>query len=131
MRTLKPTTGFFLAALLLAAVPAAAFDMDLEVKNDISKWAKIEKPTNARDFVDRVVSYQRFVPNPGQGHVFPVFINTHNYLTCPNSDKKVILSDVKRVSWERRRGIAVLGFFFDKPGCEKPTFHMEPIFGDV
>lgn len=122
-------SGLLLATLLLSAVPAAAFDIDLKVADGVEKVMHVDKPTQGRDFVEHVASYVRIEPK-GKNRVFPVFINTHNYLTCPDSEKKTPVNDVKQVSFDRRSGVTVLGFFFDKPACDNPTFHMEPILGD-
>lgn len=131
MRTFRSRSGLLLAILLLSAAPAAAFDIDLKLSNDVSKHMSIEKPTPARNFVERVASYLRIIPKQGN-RVFPVFINTHNYLTCPGDEtKKWVLNDVKQVAFDRRSGITVLGFFFDTPDCDNPTFHMEPIVGEI
>ena len=69
----------------------------------------------------------RFIPTDGKGRPFPVFINTHNYLVCPDSDKKYFLNDVKEVNADRRSGVRVFGFFFAKPPCDKATQHLEAI----
>ncbi len=130
MRMLRSGSGLLLATLLLSAAPVAAFDIDYDVAKGVSKYMTIEKPTEGRDFVDKVASYVRFVPK-GDRHLFPVFINTHNYLTCPDSEKKWRVNDVKQVSRDRRRGVVMVVFFFDKPTCTKPTFHLEPIVGDA
>ncbi len=127
MRTFQ--SGLLLATLLLSAVPAAAFDIDYKITNDVSAVVQVEKPTVGHDFIERVVSYLRFVPKK-KGPVFPVFINTHNYLICANDEKKWTLNDVKQVSFDRRSGVEVLGFFFDKPTCADPTFYVEPIIAD-
>jgi hypothetical protein len=95
-----------LATLLLSAVPAAAFDISFKVTNDVSAYVQIEKPTTGHDFTERVVSYLRFVPKK-KGPVFPVFINTHNYLMCANNEKKWTVNDVKQVSFECR-GVGLL-----------------------
>jgi hypothetical protein len=42
-----------------------------------------------------------------------------------------MVSAVKQVSFDRRSGARVLGFFFAKPDCEKPKYHMEAVFGDT
>jgi hypothetical protein len=130
MRTRNWTIGFTLAALLVAAPPAlAAFDITLEVAPGADKRMKIEKPTPGRDFVENVASYIRIIPKEGN-RVFPAFITTHNYLTCPDTNQRWNLVDVKQVSAERRSGTKVLGFFFKRPACDNPTFHMEPILAD-
>ena len=110
-----------------AAKPA--FDIELQVDQKYAKNLKIEKPTVGKNFGDHVVSYLRILPVNGN-RTYPVFINTHNYLTCPGSDKKTPVDAVKQVSGDRRSGVKVLGFFFGNPGCEKPTFHMEPVLAE-
>ncbi len=133
MRTLLSRSGLVLATLLLSTVPALAFDIDLDVNTKLAADAlTIEKPTPGRNFVEHVASYLRVLPKKGN-RVAPVFINTHNYLTCPNDStkKKWYLNDVKQVSFDKRSGVAILGFFFDTPGCDNPTFHLEPIVGHV
>ncbi len=120
--------------VMLVAVPlrtalATDFDINLDLDQKYAKNLKVEKPTGGRNFGDHVVSYLRIIPAQGN-RVFPVFISTHNYLTCPNSDKKTPIDAVKQVSYDRRSGIKVLGFFFPNPGCEKPTFHMEPVLAE-
>ncbi|MBI3770614.1 MAG: hypothetical protein HY271_19260 [Deltaproteobacteria bacterium] len=132
MRMLRSGSGLLLATLLLSAAPVAAFDIDYTITNpnDVSKYMTIEKPTAGRDFVEKVASYVRFVPK-GDRRLFPVFINTHNYLTCPDSEKKWRVNEVKQVSYDRRRGVVMLVFFFDKPACTTPTFYLEPIVGDA
>jgi hypothetical protein len=120
-----------LAALLCFATPArAAFDITLETAPGADAYMKIEKPTPGRDFVENVAAYIRILPKQNN-RVFPAFITTHNYLTCPGSDERINLTDVKQVSFERRSGVKVLGFFFKRPKCDNPTFHMEPIVGGV
>jgi hypothetical protein len=94
------------------------------------KYLTIEKPGPGRDFVEKVGSYLRFLPKKGN-RVAPVFINAHNYLTCPDNEKKWQVNDIKQVTFDKRSGSTVIGFFFDKPACENPTFHMEPIVGDA
>lgn len=123
------TLLLLLATLPLSAASAAEYDIKLDLDTKHAADIKVEKPTGGRNFGDHVVSYLRIIPGKGN-RVFPVFINTHNYLTCPDSDKRSNVSAVKQVSNERRSGIKVLGFFFDNPGCENPTFHMEPVLAD-
>ena len=106
-----------------------AFDISLEVDQKYAQNLKVEKPTVGKNFGDHVVSYLRILPAKGN-RAYPVFINTHNYLTCPGSDKKTPVDAVKQVSGDRRSGVKVLGFFFGNPGCEKPTFHMEPVLAE-
>jgi len=128
---MRTTVGLLVAALVLMAMPALA-DFDIDVKPDLkyAKGLKWDKPTAGKAFEGgRAVSYVRISPAKGN-RVSPAFITTHNYLTCPDSDKRALLNDVKEVSNSRRSGVKVLGFFFDRPACDKPTFHMEPILAD-
>ena len=131
MTTLLSRSGLVLATLLLSATPALAFDIALDLHDKYSApYMSVEKPTNGRNFVEHVASYLRIIPKKGN-RVAPVFINTHNYLTCPNdSSKKWLVNDVKQVSYDRRSGVTVVGFFFDTPPCDDPTFHMEPIVAE-
>ncbi len=132
MTTLRLRSGLVLATLLLAAAAPAAtpFDIDLDVTNDAPKYMQIEKPTAGRAFVGHVVSYVRIIPKVGKP-IYPAFITTHNYLTCPDKkDKKWNVTDVKQVSFDRRSGVEIIGFFFDTPECQNPTFHLEPILAD-
>jgi hypothetical protein len=117
-------------AMLASVLPAAAFDIDLEVDHQYAKDVTVEKPTAGRSYGDHVVSYLRFIPKQGTDRVFPAFINTHTYLTCPNSEKHLIVNDVKQVDHDRRSGVKILGFFFDKPECDNPTVHVQPIVGN-
>jgi len=129
MRMLLLGSGFLVATALLSGGPASAYDIEYTVDWKYADNINIEKPTPGRSLGDHVVSYLRFLPKRGN-RVYPAFINTHNYLTCPGSDKRTPVSSVKQVSGERRSGIRVLGFFFDSPGCDNPTFHMEPVLAD-
>ena len=125
------TVGLLAAALVLSATQARAdFDIDLKVDTKYAPGLRTEKPTKGRNFTEKVASYIRILPPPGKTRAFPAFISTHNYLTCPDSDKKTYLGEVKQVAYDRRSGAKVLGFFFDPPGCDSPTFHMEPILAD-
>jgi len=127
---MRTTLGLIVAAVLLTAMPALAdFDIDLKVDSKYAPGLKVEKPTRGRHFGEHVVSYVRTVPAKGSRD-FPAFISTHNYLTCPGSDTRTPLGEVKQVSYERRSGMKVLGFFFDPPGCDLPTFHMEPVLAN-
>ncbi len=128
MRTIL---GLIAAAMLLSAAPAlAAFDIDIKVDTKYAPGLRWQKPTAGRNFGERIVSYVRILPPQGKHAAYPAFITTHNYLTCPDSDKKIILNDVRQVSIDRRSGVKMLGFFFDPVGCDAPTFHMEPITAD-
>lgn len=133
MRTFLSRSGLVLATVFLSAVPALAFDIELDLNPKLAAGAMtVEKPTPGRNFVEHVASYLRVVPTKGN-RVAPAFINTHNYLICPSDStkKKWYLNDVKQVSFDKRSGVTVLGFFFDNPGCDNPTFHMEPIVGET
>ena len=132
MRTILSRSGLVLATVFLSAVPALAFDIELDLNPKLAAGAMtVEKPTPGRNFVEHVASYLRVIPTKGN-RVAPAFINTHNYLTCPNDKtKKWYLNDVKQVSFDSRSGVTILGFFFDNPGCDDPTFHMEPIIGET
>lgn len=130
----KPTRGWIagalFAALALMAGPAVgAFDADFTVNKEALEHMTVEKPTEARDFVNHIAIYLRIIPAKGN-RVFPVFIDTHNYLKCPDSDERWILNRVAQVAHDRRRGVKVLGFFFDKPSCDRPHYHMEAVIAD-
>jgi hypothetical protein len=124
--------GLLLATLTLvtlAARPAlAAFDIDIVIDPETTKHVQFQKVSQARDFIDHVAVYLRVMPAKGD-RVFPVFINTKNYLTCDDSEKRWNLNDVKQVAFERRSGMKVFGFFFGKPTCEKATYHIEAVVG--
>lgn len=134
MHSRRWTRALLATTLILAADRAlAAIDTDLVVEPGSSKDMKVEKPSPARDYIDHIGVYIRVIPLKGN-RVYPVFINTRNYLTCPDSDKKWLVNDVRDVAFDRRKGVRVLGFFFDKPSCEKATLHFEGITaepGDV
>ena len=117
-----------LAALALTTAPARAeFDFSIDVLPTSSKSVKMERTGAARDFVQRAAVYLRYVPVKAN-RVYPAFINTHNYLTCPDKpDKKWPLESVSRVDFDKSTGIAVYGFFFSRPECDNATFHMEAI----
>jgi len=131
MRGSRP--ALLLATLTLLAVAArpalAAFDIDFVVGPESAKSVEFQKPTAARDFQNHVAIYLRVLPVKSN-RTFPVFINTKNYLTCPDSEKHWNLNDVKDVANDRRSGVRVFGFFFDKPACEKATFHLQAVVGD-
>lgn len=129
MRTsLLSTIG--LIAMLVALSPEAAqaqFDMKVEIAETSSKMIKMERTGPARDFVQRVAVYLRYIPVTGN-RVHPAFINTHNYLTCEDKPgKQWVVEGVSRVDFDKATGIAIYGFFFSKPDCTLPTFHMEAI----
>jgi hypothetical protein len=119
-----------LIAALVALVPTLAraeFDMKVEVADTSAKTFKLERTGPARDFVQRVAVYLRYVPLKGN-RVHPAFINTHNYLVCEGKpDKKWLVEGVSRVDFDKGTGIAIYGFFFSKPECDLPTFRMEAI----
>src|SRR5436309_2470845 len=74
----------FVASLGVGASPAfAAFDTKLVIAPTSSKTIKAEKPSAAQDYVDHTAIYIRFLPIGGPKRPLPVFISTHNYLTCP------------------------------------------------
>lgn len=119
-----------LLATLVALTPGSAradFDMAVTIAPTSSKAIKMERTGPARDFVQRAAIYLRYIPATGN-RVHPAFINTHNYLTCPDKgDKKWYVEGVSRVDFEKGSGIAVYGFFFSRPECDNATFHMEAI----
>jgi hypothetical protein len=106
------------------------FDVDLKVVDASSKDVKFEKPAPPRDFIDRIGIYLRAVPTKGN-KAFPVFVSTRNYLVCPDNPKKYYLNDVKQANFDKRSGVRILGFFFDKPPCEKATQYLEATTGEV
>ncbi len=115
-------------AIALAPTPARAeFDFTVEVVPTSSPSIRMERTGPARDFVQRAAIYLRYVPVKAS-RVYPAFINTHNYLTCPDTpEKKWHLENVSRVDFDKASGIAVYGFFFSRPACDNATFHMEAI----
>lgn len=130
MRSYRRKTGLLAAALvLLPGLARAEFTMTLDVSPQSSNLVKIENPSPARDFVQHAALYLRFIPVKGN-RVFPVFIDTRNYLTCPDKDKRWKLNRVSRVSFDKPTGIAIYGFFFDRPECDNPTFRLESIVAD-
>lgn len=120
-----------LVGTLIALTPQAArgdYDMTVETAKTSSTVFKMERTGPARDFVQRTAIYLRYVPNKLGTRVHPAFINTHNYLTCPDKgDKKWPLEGVSRVDFDKGSGIAVYGFFFSRPECDNATYHMEAI----
>jgi hypothetical protein len=117
-----------------AAAPtagASAFDMTVVVADTSSKAIKMERTGPAKDFIQRAAIYLRYLPVEPKKRVHPAFINTHNYLTCPDKkDKKWPVEAVSRVDFDKGSAIAVYGFFFSRPECDNPTFHMEAIVAD-
>jgi hypothetical protein len=125
------STALLLTAVTLAARSVLAADFDVNVDTDEITKSKVELefPMRGRDFINHVGIYVRFVPK--QDETFPVFIDQQNYLTCPDKEgKKWPVNDVKQVDTHERSGVKVYAFFFDKPDCDAPVFHMKPIFGD-
>jgi hypothetical protein len=122
--------GLGLIAATLALTPALAhadFDMTVEVAPTSSKAIKMERTGPARDFVQRAAIYLRYIPVKGN-RAHPAFINTHNYLTCPDkADKKWPVEGVSRVDFDKSSGIAIYAFFFSRPECDNATFHMEAV----
>lgn len=118
-----------------ASAPAAPakspFDMTVVVADTSSKAIKMERTGPAKDFIQRAAVYLRYLPVLPKQRVHPAFITTHNYLTCPDkADKKWPLEAVSRVDFDKGSAIAVYGFFFSRPECDNPTFHMEAIVND-
>ncbi|MCC6763632.1 MAG: hypothetical protein IT293_03135 [Deltaproteobacteria bacterium] len=128
MRTLR-LLGMLTLLTALAPAPARAeFDFTVEVLPSSSKAIRMERTGPARDFVQRAAVYLRYVPLKSGQRVFPAFINTHNYLTCADKpEKKWYLENVSRVDYDKGTGIAVYGFFFSRPECDGPVFHMEAV----
>ncbi|OQY67296.1 MAG: hypothetical protein B6D46_07360 [Polyangiaceae bacterium UTPRO1] len=122
------STLTLLAALALAPASARAeFDFTVTQLPTSSQYIRMERTGPARDFIQRAAIYLRYVPVKAN-RVYPAFINTHNYLTCPDKpEKKWYLESVSRVDFDKASGIAVYGFFFSRPECDDATFHMEAI----
>ena len=128
------TTALLVSALALpVARLAGATDFDLNLVTDeaTKKRVDIENAMKqGRDFINHVGIYLRFIPKGEEA--FPVFIDTQNYLTCPDvKDKKWNVNDIKQVHIDVRSGVKVYAFFFDKPTCDAPVFHMKAVFGDA
>jgi hypothetical protein len=119
-----------LIAAIVALVPTLAraeFDMTVEIAPTSSKALKMERTGPAKDFIQRAAVYLRYLPVKGN-RVHPAFINTHNYLTCADKgDKRWPVEGVSRVDFDKGTGIASSAFFFSRPECDNPTFHMEAI----
>ena len=99
----------------------------VEIAKTSSKLIKMERTGPAKDFVQRAAIYLRYIPAKGD-RVHPAFINTHNYLTCAEkADKKWVVEGVSRVDFDKSSGIAIYAFFFTRPECEAPVFHMEAV----
>jgi hypothetical protein len=125
----KLAIGLVTAAGLAGPTLARAdFDMTVEVAPTSSKVLKMERTGPARDFVQRAAVYLRYLPVKQGNRVHPAFINTHNYLTCPDKPgKKWHLESVSRVDFDKGTGIGIYAFFFTRPECDNSTFHMEAI----
>jgi len=122
--------GLLAGALLgLAPVAVSAFEIEYKVPPETAKKIQIERTGPGEDLGDHVALYLRFIPVKSN-RVYPAFINTHNYLTCPDKEKKWLLNNVAEVDHHKRSGIKVLGLFFDKPECDNPTYHMETVVAD-
>ena len=119
-----------LIAAIVALVPTLAqaeFDMTVEIAKTSSTVIKMERTGPAKDFTQRAAIYLRYIPLKGN-RAHPAFINTHNYLTCPDKgDKKWWLENVSRVDFDKGTGISIFAFFFTRPECDTATFHMEAI----
>ena len=128
MRRLGWQLGLIAALVALApTVARAEFDMTVEVAKTSSKAIKMERTGPAKDFVQRAAIYLRYIPAKGT-RVHPAFITTHNYLTCQDKgDKRWPVESVSRVDFDKGSGIAIYGFFFSRPECDNPAFHMEAI----
>ncbi len=124
----KLGSGLLAAATLLMAGSARAdFDMSVDVAPTSSKAIKMERTGPARDFVQRAAIYLRYIPLKGN-RVHPAFINTHNYVTCPDKpDKKWVVESVSRVDFDKSSGTSIFAFFFTRPECDNGVFHMEAI----
>ena len=116
------------ALIVFSPAPARAeFDFKVESAPTSSKAFKLERTGPAKDFVQRAAVYLRYIPNKGN-RVHPAWINTHNYLTCPDKgDKKWYVEGVSRVDFDKATGIAIYAFFFSRPECDNATFHTEAI----
>ena len=122
------TLGLFAALLALTPTLARAdFDIAVDIAKTSSKSIKMERTGVAKDFIQRAAIYLRYIPVKAN-RVYPAFINTHNYLSCPGKgDKKWPLENASRVDYDKASGIAIYAFFFTRPECDDPTFHMEAI----
>jgi hypothetical protein len=119
-----------LIAALVVLVPALAradYDMTVDIAKTSANTFKMERTGPAKDFVQRTAIYLRFIPAKGN-RIHPAFINTHNYLTCPDkADKRWPLENVSRVDFDKSTGISIFAFFFTRPECDNATFHMEAV----
>jgi hypothetical protein len=117
-----------LFALAVTPVLARAdYDMTVDIAKTSANTFKMERTGPAKDFVQRTAIYLRFIPAKGN-QIHPAFINTHNYLTCPDKgDKRWPVESVSRVDYDKGSGISIFAFFFTRPECDNATFHMEAI----
>jgi hypothetical protein len=127
-------TALLATALVLPGArfaAAADFDLNIILDDDTKKLVDVEHAMlKGRDFINHVGIYLRFIPKGKEQ--FPVFIDTQNYLSCPDiKDKKWMVNDVKQVQADERTGIKSYAFFFDKPECDNPVFHLDAVYGDV
>jgi len=120
--------GLLAALVTLAPTLARAeFDMTVDIAKTSSTAIKMERTGPAKDFVQRAAIYLRYIPVKGN-RAYPAFINTHNYLTCPDKgDKRWYVEGVSRVDFDKGTGIAIYAFFFSRPECDNATFHMEAV----
>ena len=120
--------GLLAALVTLAPTLARAeFDMTVDIAKTSSTAIKMERTGPAKDFVQRAAIYLRYIPVKGN-RAHPAFINTHNYLTCPDKgDKRWYVEAVSRVDFDKGTGIAIYAFFFSRPECDNATFHMEAV----
>ena len=120
--------GLLAALVTLAPTLARAeFDMTVDIAKTSSTAIKMERTGPAKDFVQRAAIYLRYIPVKGN-RAHPAFINTHNYLTCPDKgDKRWYVEGVSRVDFDKGTGIAIYAFFFSRPECDNATFHMEAV----
>ena len=132
MRVVRWLSLGLLFALTVASLPGAAnaFSVTLDATPETLKAMKIEGTNDAVNYEDHAQVFLRLIPVKGN-RVFPAFINTHNYLTCPDKkDKKYLLYQISEAELFKRKGIRLLSFFFEKPECDEPTYHMEAIVAD-
>ena len=132
MRVMRWLSLGFLLALTVASRPSAAraFSITLDATPETLKAMSVEGTNDAVNYEDHAQLMLRLIPTKGS-RVFPAFINTHNYLTCPdNKDKKYLLCQISEAELFKRKGIRLLAFFFEKPACDDPTYHMDAIVAD-
>ena len=127
MRKLILIAALFALTAITPALARAEYDMAVEIAKTSSNTFKMERTGPAKDFVQRTAIYLRFIPHKGN-RIHPAFINTHNYLTCPDKgDKRWPVESVSRVDYDKGSGISIFAFFFTRPECDNATFHMEAI----